>query len=187
MARLAGATRRAADAGSRRTPGVSHRWTTRPRGWGRGHREGNQQSCGSDWGGAAVSCRWRSGVRWGGLRLGAQVCHARRGLDGMARPRRRGGEASGSRVGAEPGGGREVGDGHTSNCGARKPTATPVDSVLAMAPGPSVGQGGGEDLHGEVEREARSRVEPRDWRRGRAVGEEASGGRADEGKRNADH
>ena len=37
-----------------------------------------------------------------------------------------------------------------------------------MAPGPSVGQGGGEDLHGEVEREARSRVEPRDWRRGRA-------------------
>ena len=69
--------------------------------------------------------------------------------EGMARPRRRGGEASGSRVGAERGGGREVGDGHTSNCDARKPTATPVDSVLAMAPGPPVGQGGGEDLHGE--------------------------------------
>ena len=143
------------------------------------------------------------------LRLGAEVCHARRGFDGMARPRRRGGEASGSRVGAEPGGGREVGDGHTSNCDARKPTATPVDSVLAMAPGPPVGQGGGEDLHGEGSgRRGRAWncqrcggdggrageivgevgiVPPRDWRRGRAVGEEASGGRADEGKRNADH
>ena len=54
---------------------------------------------------------------------------AESGGEGMARPRRRGGEASGSRVGAERGGGREVGEGHTSKFELRRCDRTAVKGL----------------------------------------------------------